>query len=479
MLNITYVNPAVIELSEVPFGLDKDLSFRDKGVEYQIHRLRKGSRNFSQEWVQKRMAELQAQVTRKLIWRDGTGRHLTYSGFASRLVKEYGARVTNPYKAPEENPIPWKNKPSLKLWEHQQLTISKLLCHSHAAVSAATGSGKSKSLIQIVRNLGKKTLIVAPLSAIAEQLHEELTQLLGAKYVGFFGGNKKESKKKIVVGTFQALTRVDETSPHFAPLSQTELLIVDESHQTPSTTLESVCMNLVKNAPYRYFFSATQLRTDGADKLLEGIIGPIVYEIALPELVEKGVLAKPIFKMIEVPLGSANSSADPKEETRNQLYLNPHVLKNAADIANKAVLQAKRPTLILVEEFAQYEAIQPLLKVPHLFASSKTDAMEAVDKFNKGEVMLLVGTSAVATGVDTRPVQCLIYLQGLSSEIKVMQAVGRGTRLVPGKKDFWVVDFMPVGSRTCEKHAKLREEIYNALYPQFPTKRVRLDSVTA
>lgn len=478
MLNITYLNPAIIQLSETSFELEKELSFRDKGIEYQIHRLRKGSRNFSPEWTRKRMAELQSQVTRKLIWTDDKGRILTYSGFVPRLVQDFGARVSNFPKPPEENPLPWKTKPSRKLWEHQLDIIEKLTANSHAAVSAATGSGKSIALIQIVRNLGKKTLIIAPLTGIAEQLHEELTALLGSKYVGFFGGSKKESKKKIVVGTFQSLTRVDENSDHYGPLSQTELLIVDESHQTPSATLEAVCMGVAKNAPYRYFFSATQIRTDGADKLLEGIIGPVVYTVTLPELVERGILAKPLFKMIEVPLSSAGASADPKEETRQQLYLNPFVFKNAADIANKAVTQANRPTLILVEEFAQYEAIKPLLKVPHLFASSKTDAMEAVGKFNAGEVKLLVGTSAVATGVDTRPVQCLIYLQGLSSEIKVMQAVGRGTRLCPGKKDFWVIDFMPVGSRTCEKHAKAREEIYNALYPQFPTKRVKLESVT-
>ena len=92
------------------------------------------------------------------------------------------------------------------------------------------------------------------------------------------------------------------------------------------------------------------------------------------------------------------------------------------------------------------------------------EASEAIEKFNTGAVKLLIGTSAVSTGVDLKPTQCLIYMQGGISEIKVKQAIGRGTRMgVPGKKDCWVVDFIVMGSKTLERHAMARKEMYEEL----------------
>jgi len=64
----------------------------------------------------------------------------------------------------------------------------------------------------------------------------------------------------------------------------------------------------------------------------------------------------------------------------------------------------------------------------------KCDVEAAVKDFNEGKIQCLIGTSAISTGVDLLPVGCLIYLQGGTSEIKVRQAIGRGTRIIPGKK---------------------------------------------
>jgi type I site-specific restriction endonuclease len=75
----------------------------------------------------------------------------------------------------------------------------------------------------------------------------------------------------------------------------------------------------------------------------------------------------------------------------------------------------------------------------------------------------LIGTSAIATGVDLRPTGCLIYLQGGKSEIAVRQGLGRGTRIVPGKKDFWVVDFNVPMSPTLMRHYRARKEIYETM----------------
>jgi hypothetical protein len=65
-------------------------------------------------------------------------------------------------------------------------------------------------------------------------------------------------------------------TPAWEKLSKAQVFIADESHMTPAKTLQEVCFGLLKHAPYRFFFSATQMRGDGLGLLLEGIVGKIV-----------------------------------------------------------------------------------------------------------------------------------------------------------------------------------------------------------
>jgi hypothetical protein len=350
-------------------------------------------------------------------------------------------------------------------------------------------SGKSACIVQLVKHYGLKTIIATPSSSISEQLYDELTERFGVRYVGMYGAGKKKSNKLITIAVAQALTRIEEGSEAWEDLKDSDMFIFDEAHATPADTFEKVCMGVAKNCPYRYFFSATHVRNDGSELILKGVTGPIRYAISFSELVEQGILARPVWKMFSVPACAASPQRDAKAETRNQLYKNPKVNSFAADIANKAVLMANRPTVILIEEFSQFVRLYPHLKVPFVFAHGginlnskdidpdlaskigaipehiwKMDSKDAIAKFVNGEVKLIVGTSAISTGVDLKPTQCLIYLQGGTSEIKVKQAIGRGTRMgVEGKTDFWVVDFLVNGSKTCTKHALVRKELYEEL----------------
>src|SRR5690606_34374059 len=122
-----------------------------------------------------------------------------------------------------------------------------------------------------------------------------------------------------------------------------------------------VCHGLLANAPYRYFFSATQIRNDGKDLLLEGIIGPIVAELSVEDAVEQGWLSKPMFRIVTVGTDSNKSPDDPNEATREHLLYNIQAIRKVAHIANLMVEQLNRPTVILIREVAQFGFLLPLL----------------------------------------------------------------------------------------------------------------------
>ena len=338
-------------------------------------------------------------------------------------------------------------------------------------------SGKSLVILNLLKHYGVKTLIVTPFSNITGQLCKDLEKYFGTKYVGQFGDGKKKTDKLFTVATAQSVTRVVKGSKEWTDLTECKMIIFDEAHFVATETFKSICLEgVAEHYPYRFFLSATQTRTDGSELLLRGVTGPVVYRKSFKELA--GTFLKTVnVKFFNVPVGSPPQN-DPKRETRNQIYNNPHVAKLAATLAEKAWLAAGRQTVILIEEYEQFVLLKNYLgAVPYGFAHGtvsalaketlpeqywKCDVDAIVKQFNDGSLPILIGTTAVATGVDIRPTGCLIYLQGGISEIKVKQGVGRGTRPV-AHPDLWVVDFNVQGSPTMERHARARAEVYSTL----------------
>jgi DNA repair protein RadD len=472
-------NPTRLYLPTDEDSVKRALSFVDKGVGFQISKLKKNFRwkNSDPLSFQQRLDELKEQQTRSLLMYDEDGKPYTYSGLAYHLHSIFKWNLESKVELDDQSKIiPWQKEP-FEMRPYQKESVERLLKARHGAISIPTGGGKSLILLNLCKRDPRKTLIVTPLTNITTQLYDDFLKYFGKKYVGMYGDGKKDTDKLFTVATAQSLTRLEQGTEEYSDLEKIEVLMFDESHATPADTFESVCMGLARNAKCRYFTSATQLRTDGSELLLKGITGPVVYSKQFSELVDEGYLAKPVTKIFRVKTGS-NRYDDPKTETRNNLYLNPNVNELAAVLANKAVSVAGRQTVILIEEFRQFNALYPHIKVPFEFVHGgvttketkdlvptdywKTDPRGAVERFNKGETKLLIGTSAISTGVDLQPVGCLIYMQGGISEIKVRQAIGRGTRIPRGsdKKDFWLIDFMVTGSSTLERHCNERIEIY-------------------
>lgn len=479
-MEMTLKTPTKLVLPRGGQDVARFLTFRDRAVEYQLKRLRDNVRwrGADPESYLEAVEKLKADAQRCLLMEDDEGFY-TYSGLAIDLAERFGWEPPIERPLPDNIPIPLA-RPLPEPFYYQTEAVNALCQRGHGAIELPTGSGKSLIVMELCRRANMKTLVVTPSAAITDQLYKDIVKHFGIKYAGKYGDGSKSSNKKITVATAQALTRLSRDSEAYMELSKSEVFIFDESHMTPADTFERVCTGVAAAAPYRFFTSATQIRNDGSEMLLKGITGPIVYRKTFRELCEQGYLAKPYFKIFSVRPANSYTANDPKKETRNQLYLNPYVNQLAGEIATKSVLLAKRQTLIIVEQFDQFVQLKNFLGVTPVFvhggASAETreilppeywdcDTEKAVADFNNKKIPLLVGTSAISTGVDTKAAETIIYLQGGTSEIKVRQAIGRGTRIknVPGKKDLWVVDFRVEGSPTMERHLETRKAIYSEL----------------
>jgi superfamily II DNA or RNA helicase len=486
-MQLTITSPTTVEIPDdlkIIDILSKSLKYKNKRAEYDHRRLKNNNWMLARvgpERFADMLEELKVQINQTLLNSEPTPngtRHWTFAGLAKSLAEQARLPLVNLVEYPEFDNIPWANPPKKSMRPYQKEAMEALLEAKHGAVEIGTGLGKSFLLLNLAKTIGLKTVVMTPSVSIAEQIHSEFTEAFGKRYVGAFFGGKKDSKKLFTVAVGASLALVNEASEHWDNLRKVKVFIADESHLCPAQTLQQVCHRLLENAPYRFFFSGTQMRNDGLDLVLDSITGPIVYTMTVAEGVEQGYLARPRFHVIRTTTSSTYSSDDANEMTRQHLFYNPIVNRTAARIANTAVEKMGHSVLILVDEVEQFAHLLPHLnfkcgfahggvtkqnasKVPQNYHKSDPNAL--VEQFNNKELPILIGTSCISTGTDVRAVQTIIYLMGGKSEIQVKQAVGRGTRLYEGKTDCHIFDFDVINNDTTTRHASERVRIYRSI----------------
>ncbi len=76
------------------------------------------------------------------------------------------------------------------------------------------------------------------------------------------------------------------------------------------------------------------------------------------------------------------------------------------------------------------------------YGKTSKDRAQALAKFKRGEVVVLIGVNAIAEGVDVPDVRSVFIARPTTSEVRYRQMVGRGARRTKTKTEFFVVDFV-------------------------------------
>jgi superfamily II DNA or RNA helicase len=396
---------------------------------------------------------LKADLKKCLVYEDEKGLYIR-PGFIPYLT-QFQVEVENFIEYPTPRKFPWKAPLPFELHPEQKLTCRLFPEERHANASLTTAFGKSAIILNTCREMGLNTVIVVPSKSIFEELLEKFEHHFGKKYVGCFGDGKKKLDKKFTIAIGDSLANIKEGTPEHEFFSRQQVMIVDESHEFAAESLEAVCHGVLSEIPYRFFLSATQIRNDGSGPLLQSIIGRTVCTLTTEQAVKKGYICPHDFKIVCV------ESSNPTFEDSDALAMKrEHFLKNTniasfiAKLVNSAAAQGKG-TLVLVSELSQIAMLTPLIKVPFAIAHSekrkdrlaalgveKVDSRESIEKFNRGEVSGLAGTSCIATGTNMYPCHYVANWVGGSSPIKTKQgAVGRGVRW--GKSNPWAAKCAP------------------------------------
>lgn len=423
--------------------LTNDLTYTNTSKQHQLKRHYNNTwyRNKNPDAWQKTLEELKKSVKNTLIYENNGKKYIRPGSIP--YLEQFSLDVVNKITYPKPRKVAWAKPLPFDLHPYQEQSAERLIEEKHSNVELCTAAGKSAILLKLCRETGFKTAIIAPSRSIFYELLEKFEYHLGKANVGAFGDGKKKIGKRFTICISDSVSNVKPGTPEWEFFSNLELLAVDESHTWGAETLEELCHGIFENVPYRAFFSGTQTRGDGAEKLLQSIIGKTVCKLTTKEAIERGYIGNHDFLIIDVESSNPNfSSQDALEMKRIHFLNNKNICAIIAKLVNAAALTGGHQSLVLVEELEQIRMLTSMLKVPFAYAHSeskkdrlnelgleKVDPAESVEKFNKNEVKVLIGTSCVSTGTNIYPQRYTFNWVGGASEIRTKQgAVGRSSR---------------------------------------------------
>lgn len=436
-----YIESATTDEME---ALTKELTYTNTSAAHQL------KRHYNNKWFRSKnpdgwnavLEELKKNIKHTLVFNDDKGVYIR-PGSIPYLVDQFDIEVENEVKYPTPKKIAWAKPLPFTLHPYQESSWQKLVDIKHGNVELCTSAGKSPILLKMCRETGFKAAIIAPGTSIFYELLEKFEHHLGRNNVGSFGDGKKKIGKRITVCIADSIQNVKPGTPEWEFFSTCDMIGVDESHTWGADSLDEICHGIFENVPVRFFCSGTQTRNDGSEKKLQSIIGKTVETLTTAQAVQGGFISDHEFRIVDVESSDPNfKSLDPLELKRAHFLNNKNIAAVIAKTANAVALAYGQQTLVLVEELQQISMLIKLLKVPFAYAHSekkkarleelgleKVDPAESVEKFNRNEVKVLIGTSCIATGTNIFPTHHTHNWVGGSSEIKTKQgAVGRSVR---------------------------------------------------
>jgi superfamily II DNA or RNA helicase len=245
-----------------------------------------------------------------------------------------------------------------------------------------------------------------------------------------------------------------------------------------------VVSQLCRNANYRLALTATPDMRDSeqANMRLEATAGPVAIKVSERMLIERGILARPYFKYIDLgefanegTVVDADGNEKPAKLYKTTPYQKAYEIGVSSNTKRNAAIvwEVVRActygltSMVLVQHKAHGARLARLLTdagVRCAFiqgANDQDERLAALNALKTGLIDALIGTNILDVGVDTPAVGLIAIAGAGKAEVAYRQRIGRGLR---EKKNgmpnaAFIVDFMDRVNNHLRDHARERRLI--------------------
>lgn len=363
---------------------------------------------------------------------------------------------------------------------YQDRVLEASLREKGGIIKSATGSGKSVMITQLIANTNVKTMVYVVGIDLLYQMKETFEKMLGTK-IGIIGDGQADIKK---INICTVWTAANVLGKKYVPLDdedrsrkeklqaankakikktieQAEMAIFDECHMLATDTLQAINTSS-KSAYYKYGYSGTPWRDDGADLLIEAVCGKTIIEVTATELIKSGYLVQPTVHFIDVP---EMSNLPNKYPSIYKQYIVENDVRNGKIVkAAEKLIESGRKVLILVKNIKHGNILLEELEQKFVvyFVKGDIDSDErnwVRQEFLKNGIDIIIASVVYDQGVDLPNLDALILAGSGKSSGRALQRLGRVIRPFPGKKNALVIDFID-NAKYLLGHTAARTDIY-------------------
>jgi superfamily II DNA or RNA helicase len=398
-------------------------------------------------------------------------------------------------------------------YDYQMHALRQVEKHGAGIIRVATGGGKSRIMKLIMARYRRMTLFLTTRGILLYQMDAQLKEI--GLNTGQIGDGEMRAVRGINLGMVQTLVQALEepsydrerraviqsinTAKNKDPnlsedkiaeiaraafdrktkkrnviiqfLNMIEVVIGEEAHEAGGTSYYEILRHC-RNATIRVALTATPfMRSSAADNMrLMAAFGPVLVDIPESLLIDRGILAKPYFKLVDVAPHPKLCKTSPFERAFTLGYIeNSFMLEALVKDALRAKT-LKLPVLCLVARKKHGDAILAgynAAGIRAVFLRGETDMKERrarIADLIAGEIDVVIGTTILDVGVDVPAIGLVQLAGGMKAEVALRQRVGRGLRAkkAPLPNIAFIADYSCNVNSYLRDHARQREGILRA-----------------
>ena len=354
---------------------------------------------------------------------------------------------------------------------------SAILDNEIGIYKAPAGSGKTVTLLSVIRQLACKSLVIVNTKDILWQWQERAKQFLGEHYpVGQIGDGVMEISPYLTIATAQTLhSRFDQLEAD-GLFDEFSFVALDECHHATADTYNYLLDRF--SARYRIGVSATPDKT-GDFLLATAVLGPVFHETRPADV---SILQKPTVVRVMTDFRFGFRGHRNRFQRSNYGEMLQHLVTNPARnalIVRKLMENQRHHQLVVTKRIEHIDVLEALLyaggfadPIYRLTGSDTNDHREMVLASIRAEPCVVLSTLA-DEALDVPRLDRLHLVFPQKNPGLITQQVGRVERKHPDKKDAVIYDYVDGKVGPLEKQWRVRRfDVYDVRGYRISTEKV-------
>lgn len=366
---------------------------------------------------------------------------------------------------------------------YQKQYVEQAIKNNRQIVSSPTGSGKSLIIGLYIRFLwdfelddNEKILLIVPTTDLVDQMKDDLEEygLINDKEVNTIYHGQKKYFPNLTISTWQSLYKEEDSF-----FKQFAVLIIDEVHRGVSASINSIGHACV-NARFRLGTTGSIQDEITSRYKIQAYMGPICKLVTTIQLIEEGSLTPFVVKNIILKWKMKQKIHKlPYQEECKLVAENSDRFQFILNFISSLTYESTGTCLILgnnVEYLKKiYESCKDLFINKDIFFITgkhvkKKNRKNIIYECKANGGLFIANWQILGTGVNIPNIDRILLVSPNKSKISLLQLIGRGVRLAPGKTKMELYDIIDTfkyhdGSKaitnSISKHLLKKEDIYD------------------